>query len=573
MTSGWLNHKALQIIKGVGKTPADTNSAEIDPVVVNLLSGLFTLDQDGWSPAIPDTKNGGVWADSPISDGRQLLAAPANNVTEKMTINISDSSYLGVMRAYSALNKMVLDCRAYWESRVQIDPVYLMWSAGCNNPPLPQYALIYNIDLAPEYVDSPTPTMQISMTLERESWWRGIPPGANPKLWTYYVNTSHPQFNSGVSTLATLSDHLITQTIQNKFEWTPTAFGLQTTPITQNYIDISAALVPGDAPALVEMSITSDVENPVNLYIGLSSKDQSQLSHDGTTHYNSYILNAGDAAVVTAVKTNTGSSTTGVRSNGSAVNFFDVVRTVTGIDANPVIFAEWGTGLIKLDRQLMRGTFAIFCRCSNNSGTPTLGDMRIRVNFSENESGLGNSNIINGQWVNPPVIGTARQLTYMGTITIPFSDRAVTSSLGYGIQIQNSNSNMYIILEQQVLVATANRILEVTDLILMPLDEGLCSIVDNGAQINASAVSVLDNTGYSTHGELQQVGYNYFVNSDAGGVSQEVRGDNLYLKPRTDQRLYFIADSWNGASVFSRLTQTFGIRLNIIPRWSGIRDT
>lgn len=132
MTVGtWLDHKQLMIIKGIGKTPGDIYSAENDPVIVNLMSGIITLDQNGWSPEIAQVKSGGVWVDSPLSDGRELLAAAAGNVIEKMTVIIADSSYLSVMKALSGLNQMANDCRDYWQTEYQIDPVYLAWWAGC----------------------------------------------------------------------------------------------------------------------------------------------------------------------------------------------------------------------------------------------------------------------------------------------------------------------------------------------------------------------------------------------------------------------------------------------------------
>ena len=560
----WLNHKELMLIRGVGKTPGDSTSAELDPVVVDLLSGLITLEpEDGWSPQIPPLKNGGVWTDSPINDGRQLLAAPNANVIETITVNIADAGYLNVNRALSSLNQMVADCRDYWQTETQIDPVYLRWLVSCGAGP--QFALIYNIDIATVYLPGIVPSMRVTLKIEREPAWRPFPPGSNPKQWAYYINTAHPQWNVNGASLLTGSDHFFTQTINNKSEINPSSTAA---PLTQNWIDIPGSTIPGDAPALAELSVVSDVENLQNLYISLSSKDLSQPSHDGTTHYGTYVLNAGDASVITAVKVNTGSNVTGVRSNGSAVNFFNVTRTVTGADANPVLFCSWS-----VDRQLLRGTHAIFCRCSNASAAPVLADMKIRMAFSENDG--SNSNFLYTQFINPPITGATKNLVYMGTITIPFSSRGVVSALGYGTQIQNANTNLNIILQEQVLVATANRILEVVDLIFMPVDEALIAVIDGptAGALAASETTVLDNSGYSSRGELQSVAYNILTRTDSGGVSQEIRGPDLTLRPKVDQRLSFIAESYSGlATSVSRLTQTFVVRLNIIPRWYGIRD-
>lgn len=579
MTFDWLNHKALMLVKGIGKTATDTLSAENNPVTFNLMSGIVTLDE--WIPNIPPIKNSGVWIDSPINDGRQLLAAPVDNVIEKIEITISDSSYNGVQTQLLALNQMIADCRNYWQSEYQIEPVYLLWEANRPNTetPKPQYSLISNIDIAPEYLKADNPTIRISLSVEREPTWSGLIPGANPKLWTFYVNSQQIGTNKTLAdaTLVTGSDHLLTQTIQNKFEWTPTAFGLQTTPISQNYVAITAAQVPGDAPALLEMSITADVETVVGVYIGKTSKKLSGTGHDGVAHNNALVLNAGDGAenVGSGAAKASVANTIGVRSNGSSVLFYQVARTSTGVETSFANVVVWdgasGTAQIKLDRELFRGSYAVFCRARNNSGAPVLGDMVMRVLVEEFENATNQylASVALPQ-VSPQVQNIG--LHYMGTITIPFSTRTVQSPLGYGIQLQEANSNLRISLQSKVLAATANRILEVVDLIFMPIDEGLAQINLTIGNSSTNGVVLFDNTGYLNHGERKQSANAYVTNAETGGVSQEVRGSDVFLNPRMDQRLYFLSESTSGGQQVSRLTQTMQIRLNIIPRWYGIRD-
>ena len=64
----------------------------------------------------------------------------------------------------------------------------------------------------------------------------------------------------------------------------------------------------------------------------------------------------------------------------------------------------------------------------------------------------------------------------------------------------------------------------------------------------------------------------YITNANSGGVNQEVRGQDILLKPATDQRLYFISDGWVSGVLESYPNQSNTIRLNIVPRWAGIRD-
>ena len=571
MVAGWLNHQELKIIKGIGKTPGDEYSAEPNPVVINLLTDSISLKD--WSPQIAPIKNGGVWVDSPLNDGRQLIAAPSGNVIEKMVVTIKGNSYLDAQKQLSGLNQVVLDCRDFWQTDFQIQPIYLAWWAGCGVGL--QYAMIYNIDLAADYDDGPAPIITVTMNIEREPYWRGIPPGANPKIWTYYVNASKPRYNVNTASLITGTDHLVAETINNKHEWNPAAYGLQLTPYTKNYIDIPAALVPGDAPALVQLYINTNQYLPYNTYVGRSSKPYVGRGHDNVNRATALNLAAGDATTSGSASKSTSG---GIFSNGSIATTYLTTRTSTGISGAWVNHTIWGgsTGAtIKLDREFYRGTFAVFCRCRNASGTPVVTDMRMRLVVDEMEDNANQYiNSVTLPEVNPQVDQIS--LAYMGALTLPFETRAVESLLGYGLQLQEANSNLRFTLQYRVDVATANRILEVIDLILIPMDECMAQIVHsyaNGA--TATGSDILDNTGYLTRGENRQVVSTYITNSNSGGVSQEVRGSPLTLAPRVAQRLYFLTDGYyisTAAPYPSSLPQAVVIKLNIVPRWSGIRD-
>ncbi len=571
----WLSHKQLQIIKGVAATPGDTYTAENPLQVVNLMGGKITLDD--WSPNIPAIKGGGVWASSPISDGRQLLAAPVGNVTEKMSIIISDSSHLGVQQQLTALNQMVGNCRDYWQSEYQIDPVYLMWYASCGTGP--QYALIYNIELAPEYQASPAPTLRVSVTIEREPAWRWIPPGANPKMWAYEVNLSNPQFNYNVASLVSFTNDLINTTVQNKHEWVAAAYGLQITPISKNYLEISAAQVPGDAPALLQVSMRGASTPFATVMMARSSKEYSGVDHLGVQRANALILNAGDGNTASVITKTLGAAATGLISNGSSVNYYYGQRTATGIDANYVTAVGWGgaTGVngIKLDRQFFRGTFAVFCRATNNSGAGVLTDMKMRVFIEEFEDNATQySNSITMPEVYVPLTGTGNpgnQLSYMGTVTIPFSDRAVVSPLGYGIQLQEANSNIRISLQLKYEVATANRIFRMLDLIFIPIDEGMIQIVTPQNTTGGTPTLLLDNTGYLNRGDVEQAAKVYTTNANSGGIGIEVRGQAVTLLPGIAQRLYFLMTEYVTIAE-SQQTDVATIGLNIVPRSYGIRE-
>jgi hypothetical protein len=581
MVASWLNHKALQIIKGIPKTPGDTYSAEVGPVVCNLMGGAFTLEE--WTPEIAPTKNGGVWTDSPLVDGRQLLAAPAGNVTETMKVLITGSGYLDTMRQYSTLNKMVQDCRDYWQEDYQIEPVYLMWYAGCGAGE--QYALISNMELAPSYLDSTGPTLRVSITIEREPYWRwGVPPGANPKLWTYEVNPDNPQYNINTASLMTGSDHLVTDAIVNKHEWAAVSVaGRQIEPYfgggyQKNYVTIPAASVPGDAPALVEMSISSNVWVPANIYIGHSTNKMIGTGHDGNARANSLVLNSGDVNGNGIGTVGVIGATLGVLGQNAA-NYYRISRTVSAADPAYITLAQWGgdkVGLIglDLDRQFYRGTYAVFFRGNNDSAAPLAADMKIRVVMSEMEDNVANqavAQIILPETTVPITSGGVPGLSYMGMVTWPLSGRSVQSPLGYGVQLQQGASNMRVSLQQQVLVATANRIIRFVDLIFMPIDEGMAQIVTSLSTLSTTGLAILDNTGYEARGAAKQIAKTYVTNAVSGGVSQELRGQDIMLTPRMDNRIYVLIDGFNSSLTGSPPSQINTVRLNIVPRSAGIR--
>lgn len=578
MANDWLTHKQLQIVRGVGKLAGDNYSAENDPIVINLMGGIFSLDT--WTPNIPAVKAGGVWSDSPVSDGRQLLSAPLANVTEQMSVVLTSSAYNLLQRELSRLNSMALDCRDFWQTETQIDPVYLLWYASVGAGP--QYALIYDIQISPEYLPSPQPTIRVSITIEREPAWRGIPPGANPKMWSYYVNTANRTFDINGASLADFTPatatNLITASLMNKFEWVAATYGLQTTALTKNYVEVTAAQVPGDAPALVSLAVNHGASAPIyNLYVARASKPMSGRDHLAVSHAVALNLNAGDGNSASVVTKTAGTNFEGIISNGSNTLYYYGQRTATGVDANWVTAVGWGgtTGAngIKLDNQLLRGTYAVFVRANNNSGTPTLADMKMRVyveEFEDNATQYSATATLSEVYVPLTVNNPGYSLSYMGTLTLPLARRAIVSPLGYGLQLQETNSNLRISLQLKYLVATANRIFRVLDLILIPIDECMTMLVGANVPTSGSSKSFIDNTGYLARGARQPQGASYATNANSGAIGQELRGQPITLLPNTNQRLYFLTAVQAGLEAYP--IGTIDVGVNIVPRWFGIRD-
>lgn len=578
MASDWLNHKQLMIIKGVGKAPGDTNSPEMPLISFNLMTdGAVTL-QD-WSPNIPPMKNGGVWSDSPVTDGRQLQAAPVGNVIEKINILLSDKAYNVVAGQLETLNKMVTDCREFWESQYQIDPVYLVWWAGC--APGPQYALIYNIDLAPNYQAATQPTLQVSLSVEREPYWRGIPPGANPKMWTDYVNSDHLPFNLNSANLMTSTDDLVYDTaIKNRMEWNPAGY---TSVLSRNYVDIPANKIPGDAPALVSLMIETPGLGPGNgitepqLFVARSTKPTSMIDRSGANYPLSYIFNAGDAVVGGVGFAKTIDATCGCLSNGSAVNRYIVNNaTMAAAAVGTVSFAADGTSRF-FDLSVTRGTFIAFIRCKQLNGVA--GDVQARLTITEF---LGTSLV--GQYNNLPLVGAPFgncnnrfDLLYLGVFTVPFGNKAYSSSDGRGLNVTlrtsaGSVSNLTVDLKN---TAASNRNVEILDLILLPIDESVNQLIASARDFQR--YFHYDTSGYLSHGfqQTMSIWSTPATNETSQSIVQTL-GQDLTLIPRINNRLHFIQRRGNNNGLYYSVPDSIEgdmtIRVNIVPRWSGIRD-
>lgn len=576
MADGWLKSNELKIIKGVGRVAGDTNSAEQDPVVFNLLDGICTLID--WSPNIASLKNGGVWIDSPLTDGRNLLSAPAANVIEKISISLSSAGYLNVSKAFDLLNKMVSDSHDFWQTESQIEPVYLHWWANC--APGPQYALIYDIQLAVEYRDSTQPTIDIELTIEREPYWRGIPPGANPKLWTFYSRGE----NFGTAKTASNlnlgnTDALASATLQNRTEWETTGFS---SFISKNFIDIPASAIPGDAPALVQIEAstthTTNTRYAKNVFIWRSTKPTSIKDNNGALIYQANIFNVGDAN--TNGPTKTIDATNGVISNGSNVTRYIATYTVlASASPNDLIAFPGTTGFPNAALNLNRGNYAVFLRCKQLTGAS--GDVQARFRLTAYGSGVTSGLLYTSAYVNMPFFAAAYAfgLLYLGTITLPVAGRSLSGVDGLGLSSPaksgfTSDYGINIDLKNN---AAANRNVQFLDLILFAYDEPGIQLNNPSFTNLGTIVNDYDNTGYFQHGRPGD--YSKQSNDIA---FPEILGQSLNLIPRVNNRLYFLFTSadttTNPTEIYSDPNPTgtalTGItaRVNIVPRWSGIRD-
>ena len=579
------NSIALMIMWGIPSAPLDPISNESIKDTLDLLdsTGLGLLTE-GWSPAIAPLKNGGLWVDSATMDGRALLSDNVGNVVETMQVTCSSPLIANRLAILKKLGRLARMARAFHSTSNQIDPVYLKWAATCNNG-LEQYSLLYNIDWAinGDTLD-PMSAWDVTLTMEREPYWRMLWPGGNPIECTFQmqgktrgVQSPNEGYTYTNMDLTSNSDHFGFTTLYNLAEYNPSDYF---TMLSKNYIDI--ANVPGDAPALVQFSIEydengGDTGRIEKLYIGRSTRPKQLRADDGTNRNQVYILNAGDAND-TGGFTTTIDATNGVISNGSSSVKHILQGSLAGLSGFTTI-ANWGATsdtTPELSANMLRGNFAVFLRHKQTNGAA--GDIRMRLTVN---TGAGSVNEFTSLEVSAmiPITGTTMwRVAYMGTMTIPPQDNVLVGGTGRGLAVQPNTESDYEVNLQIRNTNAAARTFDALDLILIPLDE--CSgILKQENQSTGSAITdsfMYDNTGYMRHGK-DGVYVGTVFQDQIGFVNAQYLGQEITLIPGVNNRLHFFWTEINGstiipANVVSGQARETIIRLNIVPRWTGVRD-
>jgi len=549
----------LSIIKGIGSTPGDTASAEQARVEINF------LDTQGFSQAeydikLPPTK-AGVYADSPTADGRIPVTTAVNNVTETIRMTLTAASILQLAHMMSQLNRMAADCRAFWDTDGQIEPVYIEHQV--EGEPGPRFALLFNIDIDPgtEPSTPSAPMRDVTITIEREFGWRGIRPGGNPKEWTYY-NQPGQTFDSNHAAMTTGSDHILTQSLQNKREWN----AAQTALTSQNHLLIPAAKIPGDLPALAYVSLTIDDPggsgfSPDRILVGRSIKPDI-TPRSGAQRTPNYILNAGDSSTYGA-DTTAVADTGAPRSGASAAQLRGRVTFGTPADTARITWNSSHRGYV--DGTLTRGRYIVFVRARLSAGSSNV-NLHLNINNSVGDNVQLPTVPLTAQGGGGTGNTTYWSLCYLGVLTIPYgTNRALVSKSGLGLDVSTTASGVNLVLWAALTSGAAE--LYVSDLILIPVDEAACGVEDAGTGgIGATQSFVIDGTGYHTHGRPEDdfmTGYstNFVVPAIPSGQA-------ITLTPGVDNRLHFLVNS----STNSALDMTYTVRVDIVPRWSGYRD-
>lgn len=557
----------LKIVKGVPKVSQDSSSSESGLDEIDFLDpNGFALD--AYDIKIPALKSSAVYADSPLTDGRTLISGTLGNVKETIRLTLNSSTLIQSAALFSKLMRMKQDCRDFWSTFAQIEPVYIKHQV--EGEPGPRYALLYDIDVDMESGTDPgQPIRIVTISIEREFGWRGIAPGDNPKRWAIENIFTGQTFRAANASLLSGNDFLfIESNILNRAEQN----AAQTSYNTKNFVDIPASKIPGDLPALVCFEYgNSSSTTATALYIAKSTKKNTgNVSRQtGVNQYIVRVFNAADGSM--------GTDTTLAADTGASAGTSGLQRRSQTTFATATLVQRLGFQLRNMAVQ--RGRYIAFARARLSASSTT-----VQLQLSVTEVGAA------VQLIGSPVSftdegapsGTGNTtlwgLIYLGVFNIPSDNRrTVVSPNGMGINVSSSTSDDITLGIYAARTAGAGA-LYINDLILLPIDEGIINLVSTGQGITAPATPsgglVYDNTGYMTHGRPDE--YAVLASAASANYSEydrlQPQGQPIYLTPGIDNRLEFLAytDSTKRSNIASPTAVT--LRLSIVPRWAGLRD-
>lgn len=112
---------------------------EIDLLNGNKNGAGFSLIR--YVPGRPNFKGGGIWQDSPLAAGRQLVAGVRTNTTDALTLRIAYPSHDEIITASNDFDELIEKAIAYWTTTWQQTPVYLQ--AQVHGESSKRYALVH----------------------------------------------------------------------------------------------------------------------------------------------------------------------------------------------------------------------------------------------------------------------------------------------------------------------------------------------------------------------------------------------------------------------------------------------
>lgn len=558
--------KRLEIYVGVPPIPGDVNSGDSigQPVILAGNGAGFSLKEYDWQPQRART----------ASESSQAQGRDYEDPTETIDLVLASQTVEDLQEYIVDLQNAVDMAKRFKATDITTTPVYLMYQDPQEG--LEQYALILSADMVVNKAGEGT-SAEVTLTVTRDPYWYKFPLFSNPKL--------HALEDAGIAPtpanvdLFSGSDDWKSATLAGKHEYDSTDYN--GTPLSKNYIDISASEVPGDVPARLMLAFEAGASGgALNFFIARSTKKLIANSHDGSTNYQTYNFNAGDAEINSGgSKTTTKPSvfsTLGRISNGSNSTSYKVqVVAANGTvyndsSAAPSANIIWGrvggganSGRKYLDKHMLRGRYA--CFFIGGISTASVTGVTARLQYAETDT-LDPVQTIGEVEVQS---GSEQLLHYVGEITLPLS-QAVSSVDGRGTYINpNSSSNCEFRLDFRN-SSGASRTISIEEMFIIPLDEPSAYInYVPGRIISGISLTPKDNVIYDTTGYMNRDNVISFAQAfdtdDTDASPMRVTGQSIDLIPNKDQRIYI----FSGLAI----SLSFGnFYFNIMPRWIGIRD-
>lgn len=537
------------IVRGVPKVPQDALSAELGLDSIDMLDANGFM-VDTYDQQFANLKSNAVWAESPISDGRTLMTNARGNLTETVRVNLTAATLLQMSAMLTKLGKFRGYINSFWAGGTQDseEPVYLKHQI--EGEPGPRYALLFNMDIHVETPNDPgSPNRELTLSIEREPYWRGLAPGDNPKRWTT-ENVFGQKWDTSKAALYQGNDHLVFQQIDNCQE-----FFNATTFQSRNFVDIPAASLPGDAPPLVCIAITPTNQSAKH-FIGVSTNRPTITDRNGIALplFNSIPMSSG------TISSGTAAFTTDAARGIAHVPTSALKRTVvvTPAGATEVTVLTWNvTNFPHFSQLVLRGKYALFLRASQIGGTA--GVIAARITFGTS----GGSAYDTGLQPVGDDAATGSEINYMGTFEFPLNADGSVSVDGKGYTAELDINTITL----SVMRASGAGTIRLIDMYWLPL--GNYTYINHDITSSLLITDIYDDTGYFAHGKPDPIVTGRRFASAADLVFPAEAGGQLQLTPGVNNRLYFVEyKSAVGAETDLDMT----VRINIIPRWLGFRD-
>lgn len=581
--------RELKIVRGVPRLSGDnlTNDGVRDVIDLMNSSGGYSLTTEGWIPALPPIEV--QFLTSGLTDGGVPTASRRSNVTETIPLTAATPDLKLRYALLSKLNTMAAAATRFHISDGEDEPVYLQWWA--DGATAAQYSLIYEIDIAQtdeafgaEFAQS------ITISVVREPFWRALAPGQPAYLYSklYHGQIPGVDFTDNDLSFDELDHHMARATVYISYMIDPND---PETPLTANYIDIPKENIPGDAPALAQ--ITSQIggaasngtlqgqsDSGTTIIWGRHIRPSLVRDYLGADHDSFLQFNGGDTDSDGPSVSKQSGATSSWLSNGSSSVAYRIEGDITANETGEEI-ATWSNR----DINLHRGRHMIFARVGQERAVGTL-QAQIKIYFDSVD------NYFTSEWVDIPDVSSTYAsdklvpVLYFGTVDIPPHAKTLSSYHGRGLYDDRIGAlKMEFIVRE---TAGTNTIVYFLDVGMIPIDDLSTSLAfqplsSTGA---ASAIFIVDGTGYFTRGTLEPKGLHFSLSLSPPNervILIPIRGQSPTVIPGVDNRYYmtlYHTDPGGDPEFYNYVSNTGSINncdrldvyIDLIPCWYGPRD-